>query len=281
MPELPEVEITARKLKKIGLVGSRLAYFKFLSSKQFRSHIKFSGIKKDVAGRKIKRIWRKGKVIFIDLDGEPPRTMAIHLKMSGRLSVVSKKEPIDKSARFIVGFRDGRELRFKDPRRFGIIWYDSPENILKEKYLAALGTDMLNISYGKFAKGLSSHDGAIKAILLRQDIFAGIGNITADEALWEAGIHPKTRVGDLNPKRIKTLYASISRVIRRILSAGGTSMRDWGHPDNETGGYQNHFKIYGQIRCPRCGCSAVKIKVAGRSSSVCPKCQTKTPRRKS
>ena len=279
MPELPEVEITARKLKKIGLVGSRPAYFKFLSPKQFRSHIKFSGVKKDVAGRKIKRIWRKGKVIFIDLDGEPPRTMAIHLKMSGRLSVVSKKEANDKSVRFVAGFKDGGELRFKDPRRFGVIWYDSPQNLFKEKYLATLGPDMLNISYAEFAKGLSFRGGAIKAVLLRQDVFSGIGNIIADEALWFSKIHPKTNIRNLHDREISKLYMNLKRVINEILKAGGTSMRDWGHPDKEAGGYQNHFKIYGQIRCPRCGFATVKIKVAGRSSSVCPKCQTKTPRR--
>ncbi len=281
MPELPEVEITARKLEKSGLIGRKLAYFKFLSPKQFRSHISAQIVKKDVIGRKIERIWRKGKVIFIDLGGHQPRIMAFHLKMSGRLLVVVKKEPVDKSVRFIAGFKDGRELRFKDPRRFGIVWYDSPEKLFENKYLSSLGPDMLGVSYLEFKKRLLYRTGAIKAVLLRQDVFSGIGNIIADEALWFSKIHPKEKVQNLRARDIIRLYGNLKKIINEILKAGGTSMRDWGHPDNETGGYQNRFKIYGQARCPRCGFTAVKIKVAGRSSSVCPKCQTKTPRRKS
>ena len=279
MPELPEVEITVRKLKKSGILGANIGYLKFLSPKQIRSSFNPKTIARDILNRRIKKIRRHGKVIFIDLTGRPLRIIALHLKMSGRLLVVSKKEANDKSVRFVAGFKDGGELRFKDPRRFGVIWYDSPQNLFKEKYLATLGPDMLNISYAEFAKGLSFRGGAIKAVLLRQDVFSGIGNIIADEALWFSKIHPKTNIRNLHDREISKLYMNLKRVINEILKAGGTSMRDWGHPDKEAGGYQNHFKIYGQIRCPRCGFATVKIKVAGRSSSVCPKCQTKTPRR--
>ncbi|MEK7566693.1 MAG: bifunctional DNA-formamidopyrimidine glycosylase/DNA-(apurinic or apyrimidinic site) lyase [Patescibacteria group bacterium] len=273
MPELPEVEITARKLKENKLTGSKIAYFKFLSPKQFRSHINIRAVKKDVSGRKIGRIWRHGKVIFLDLSGKPGRTMAIHLRMSGRLSMVSKNEPLESGTRFVMGLKDGREIRFKDPRRFGIIWYDSPEKLFKDKYLSSLGPDMLGISYTEFKKRLLYRKGAVKAVLLRQDVFAGIGNIIADEALWEAKTHPRSGVQYLDDKQIKTLYNSISRVIRHILKAGGTSMRDWSHPDRDSGAYQNEFRIYRQKNCPRCGSRSLKIVVAGRSSNICPKCQ--------
>lgn len=257
MPELPEVEITSRKLRESGLEG-----------------LKISGPR----GRKIKKVWRKGKVIFFDLSGKPPRILAIHLGMSGRI-IFGRKNLINMPAyrhiRFSLNFSGGKKLIFNDPRKFGKTWYGDPKILFKGGYLGSLGPDMLSVSFEEFKKGLSVHKGAIKSVLLNQKVFSGIGNIIADEALWEAKIHPKTRVEYLDLKRKKSLYKAILAVLKRILRAGGTSMRDWGHPDNKSGGYQNEFRIYRQKRCPRCSLGVVKIKAAGRSSSICPRCQTK------
>jgi formamidopyrimidine-DNA glycosylase len=108
---------------------------------------------------------------------------------------------------------------------------------------------------------------------LRQDIFSGIGNIISDEALWLAKIHPKTSIARLHGRDISKLYKNLKKVIKAILKQGGTSMRDWSHPDGKSGNYQEKFKIYRRKICPRCRTALARIVVGSRKSSVCPKCQ--------
>ncbi|QQG46375.1 MAG: hypothetical protein HYY55_00825 [Candidatus Niyogibacteria bacterium] len=273
MPELPEVEITATKLQKSGLVGRKIISFRLFSPAQFISGFSLSKAKKDILGKKITVIFRKGKTVFMTLSGNPKRALAFHLKMTGNLYSGKAGERLDKSVRFAVGFAGGAELRFSDVRKFGRIWYGLEKEVLCEKYFAALGRDILKVAFTEFNEKLRGRRGMIKPILLRQDIFSGIGNIIADESLWLSKIHPKTKSHDLDGRRNRVLFGNLKKIINKILKSGGTSMRDWKHPDNEMGGYQNKFLIYDQKICPRCRRRTEKIKVGGRGSTICPGCQ--------
>ncbi len=275
MPELPEVEITARKLKAIGLAGRKIVKMRIFSPEQFISSLGFKKAANDAAGRRILDIYRRGKTGFMDISGNPKRALAFHLKMTGNLRAEKTGTLPGKFTRFVAELSGGRVLRFEDVRKFGRIWYGPEKDVLREKYFSTLGKDIFKSSPREFFEKIKKRKGAIKALLLRQDIFSGIGNIIADEALWMAKIHPKTKSHDLDGRRNRVLFGNLKKIINKILKSGGTSMRDWKHPDGMVGEYQNKFLIYGRKNCSRCGTSVKKILVGGRGSSVCPKCQKK------
>ena len=126
-----------------------------------------------------------------------------------------------------------------------------------------------------FADALRKKSGMIKAVLLRQDVFAGVGNIMADETLWRAKIHPQTKIARLGEGDFLRLYKSLGATITAMLASGGTSMRDFRHPDGKRGGYQEQRKIYGKggQLCPRCETKLQRLIVAGRGTTICLRCQ--------
>lgn len=273
MPELPEVEITARKLKAGGLAGRKIVKLRIFSPKQFVSSLGLKKSADDAAGKKILDISRRGKTVFMNISGNPKRVLAFHLKMTGNLRVEKIGVLLGKFTRFVAELSGGRVLRFEDVRKFGRIWYGFEKDVLREKYFSTLGKDILKSSPQEFFEKIKKRKGAIKPLLLRQDIFSGIGNIIADEALWMSKIHPETKSRNLNDRSNYVLLTNLKKVIDIILKSGGTSMRDWKHPDNKIGGYQNKFLIYNQKICPRCRRRTEKIKVGGRGSTICPGCQ--------
>ncbi len=243
-------------------------------------------MRSDIAEREITNISRQGKVLFFELSGATERLMAVHLRMSGRLEIVDHNDKSDQygqtatiSSRrwvhFLWRLSGNKELRFVDPRKFGVVWYGSKNDINRDKYLRTLGRDARAIPYSVFREAVRRRSGAVKAVLLRQDILSGIGNIMADETLWRAKVHPQTRVVDLSKAKLKNLHSALVKTIDDMLNAGGTSLRDWGHPDGKIGGYQDRRKIYGKggEPCPRCKTKLGKLVVAGRGTTVCPKCQ--------
>lgn len=274
MPELVEVEIT--RLKLLPLVkGRRILSFwtdwpRALCAAASKQHAASS-----MRGRKIINVRRRGKVLFLDLSGKPEKVVAIHLRMSGRLEIAPSKSPAARWAHFRWRLSSGKELRFIDPRKFGAVWYGTAEELLKYPYLKSLGRDARGIPKKVFTATLGRKTGMVKAVLLRQDILAGVGNIMADETLWRAKIHPRTKIADLSAGALNNLHSALTRTINAMLAAGGTSLRDWGHPDGKLGGYQEKRKIYGRAGepCPRCRIKLVKLIVSGRGTTVCPKCQ--------
>jgi formamidopyrimidine-DNA glycosylase len=141
MPELPEVETTKKKLMAARLVDRRIAGIRTDYPKAFKSSFSFQKAAKDITGRKIKKIRRQGKILFIDLAGKPDeRILAFHLRMSGSL-LVGGKNLKEKGVHFRADLGNGRFLYFRDPRKFGVIWYFSPDEIKNFAYLRNLGQD--------------------------------------------------------------------------------------------------------------------------------------------
>lgn len=280
MPELPEAEITKKKLEL--LEGKVIVGFWSDWPKGLRVSKDAVLINKDIKGRKVLKIRRHGKAIFLDLGGSRPRLLALHQRMSGRLTIANHKSRTinrDNRAKHThnkLFFKDGSELWFSDPRKFGVIWYGWPGNVMSDSYFAALGPDMLSLSVEEFKNRLRKRRGMIKPVLLSQNVVAGIGNIIADESLWRSRIHPRRMAVSLSNWEINKLHGSIKKTIVLGIKAGGTSMRDWRHPDGKKGRFQEKFKVYGRKGglCPRCKKGRVRrILVGGRGSWICIFCQ--------
>ena len=270
MPELPEVETTKRKLEPL-LIGKRILSFwtdwprglRISSAKE---------ISKDIKNRKVLKLERKGKSILIDLDGS--RALGFHQRMSGKILIVPP-DLKDKHIHYRFPLSTGMDLILHDTRKFGVVWYGKREEVLKDKYFTSLGADPLVIAYPEFRELLSKRRGGIKANILKQDLISGVGNIIADESLWKAKIHPLKRIENFAEKDFKNLFMALRFILDKSIMLGGSTMRDWYHPDNTSGGYYAERYTYGRAgkKCQRCGSIIVKTKVAGRGTFVCPKCQ--------
>ena len=146
---------------------------------------------------------------------------------------------------------------------------------MRDPYLASLGDDAENIPKSRFHQALAARSGMIKPLLLRQDVVSGIGNIIADEALWQAKIHPQKKLVELEKRDLDHVHRALSRTIRTMLAAGGTTLRNWGHPDGARGRYQERRLVYAKPGqpCPRCRRQLERIIVGSRGTTICPKCQ--------
>lgn len=286
MPELPEVEITRRKLVKQKLVGTHISGFWSDWPRGLRIVKSAAAIDRDINGRKIVGLRRVGKALLFDLGGKPPKILGWHFRMSGRLEMrpafvntaVGKNETLkieNKSVHVRVALSDGQEIVFRDPRKFGVVWYGTPNEFGKDSYIGTLGPDMLSVKFSEFKKQLQNKKGIIKSVLLDQKVVAGIGNIIVDESLWHACIHPKKKLYKISDREIITIFKNLKLVIKRILNARGSTMRDWSHPDGESGHYERIRWVYGRAggKCPRCRNIVERIVVGSRGTSICKMCQ--------
>lgn len=296
MPELPEVEITMRKLAP-QIKGRKIISFVSDWPRGLRAEYKIPYLQKDIFGRKIKQLSRIGKVLFLHLSPVGKRKisvkLAFHQRMSGRLAVLDRNEveKATKHARIRIGLDNNKFLVFFDPRKFGVAWYGHDKVLNKDKYLNTLGPDALAVSWQEFNKRLEGGRGthsmgstgspqassgqAIKSFLLKQNIFAGIGNIVVDETLWFAKIHPQKKINHLSLKQRRALFLALKKVLKRSIAMGGSSMRDWLHPDQGRGEYQDNWRAYGRSgqKCYRCSRILKKSIVGGRGTTYCSFCQ--------
>lgn len=259
MPELPEVETIVRELKK-KISGKELRKIFVFDAKlkKFNPPLPF----------KITSVDRHGKyIVFHSTKGK----ILLHLRMSGRLefSPDAVHEKTGKRERILFVFNSG-VLRFMDHRRFGTAEWQN-------KNLPELGIDPLSAEFGSKAmlNILSAHSRGIKALLLDQKLISGLGNIYADESLWLAKIDPCRKSDSLSEAETARLASAIKAVLKKAIEKGGFTLRDYRKPSGKTGSYQKFRKVYGRegLPCPRCRGTIKRIKIGGRSSYFCPKCQ--------
>jgi formamidopyrimidine-DNA glycosylase len=244
-----------------------------------------------LAGRKIETIERFGKFMLLKLtSGEEVKvedpadqtaSLLVHLGMTGQLAPSAAQVPFDKHTHVSLTLDDGRELRYTDARRFGRMAYLTGEPLAKE--LAAFGADPLEVGGEEFAERVRSRNARIKALLLDQSVFRGVGNIYADESLWRAKIHPARVGAKLSPKEAATLRKVLKDILNRAIIMRGSSISDFLDANGEPGEYQRHHRAYGREGkpCYRCRTPIRRVIVAGRSSYFCPKCQPAPRQRKS
>jgi len=266
MPELPEVETVVRTLAP-HLVGQRISAIQHLRSDIVEP--RDVDLPRLLKNRRVTAIQRRGKKILIRLDTSA--TLCIHLGMTGRLTVEQATEPIKPHTHLIANLTGKSQLRFRDPRRFGGIWWLCNG----EADDTNLGPEPLKVRPEQLFKLLSKTRRAIKTALLDQRILAGIGNIYADESLFHAQIHPTTPSKELTREQVFRLNRAIKLILRRAINHRGSSLRDYVDADGEEGGFQLLHRVYAREgeACVRCKTPIQRVVLGGRSTHFCPRCQ--------
>src|ERR1700743_1946967 len=292
MPELPEVETVVRGLQK-SVLGRKILSVWIGKSDFMDNPAEFTRL----SGQKIAAIERFGKFMLLrmangeDADAAGADSLAegaestasgkgemfaasllVHLGMTGQLAPTAANIPFDKHTHVSFTLDDGRELRYTDPRRFGRMAYLTAALLAKE--VAGAGADPLEVSAAEFAERVRSRNARIKALLLDQSVFRGVGNIYADESLWRAKIHPARVGAKLSVKEAETLRRVLQEILNRAIVMRGSSISDFLDANGEPGEYQRHHRAYGREGKP-CYRGRTPIRrgiVAGRSSYFCPRC---------
>lgn len=287
MPELPEVEVT-----RLGLVdrldGARLLALH--TGKPLRWPLGIAP--QALAGACIGRLQRRGKYLWMPLgtrrgtgdspsggdggEGETPGLL-IHLGMSGSLRFEPQPAPAGPHDH-VEWHTDRGWLRLHDPRRFGaVVWSPGRDVGSAARLLAGLGVEPLSPDFDAavLRRGLQGRRVSIKQALLAGDVVVGVGNIYCSEALFEAGIDPRTPAGRLGPQRCARLAEAVRDVLQRAVQAGGSTLRDFRDAQGHDGSFQLQAQVYGRDGqpCRRCGATLRRIVQGQRASYFCPGCQ--------
>jgi formamidopyrimidine-DNA glycosylase len=280
MPELPEVETVARDLRPrlVGatIVGARTNWVRTLRS---QDPVAFAD---GVTGRSVAAVGRRGKQVVVELSGEAALT--VHLKMTGQLFVVPADLPEDPYVRLVLELADGREVRFRDIRKFGKIGLygrdpvtgELVEEIGGRSVFAGVGPEPLDDAFTlrDFRRRIRRRKGRLKPLLTDQAFLAGVGNIYADEALWRARLHPLRTASSLGPPDERRLYEAVRQVLAQAVEARGSSIDDYTAPDGD-GSMQERLDVYQRTgeSCRRCGHPIKRIVIGARSTHFCSFCQ--------
>ncbi len=272
MPELPEVETVRRSLEE-RTAGARIV----------RVSVCFAGcvqpltpaeLTERLVNRQIVGWGRMGKYLIAQLDDGA--RLCIHLRMTGQLRVVEESlATTGPYTRFLIGLEDGRSLQFDDQRKFGRVTWYADQGALEDAI--ALGPEPIRADFGPndLAALVAGRTRPVKSFLLDQRLIAGIGNIYADEALHRAGLRPERPAGSLSKAEVESLCGALQEVLNEGIEHRGTSMRDYIDADGRKGSFQERLRVYGRAGepCVRCGAPLSSVKIAGRSSVFCDRCQ--------
>ncbi|MBG0791576.1 MAG: bifunctional DNA-formamidopyrimidine glycosylase/DNA-(apurinic or apyrimidinic site) lyase [Desulfovibrionaceae bacterium] len=271
MPELPEVEVIARGLDAT-LAGRTVVDAEVPGLTRLSEPAETLVPK--VVGRTVVRVYRRAKVLLVGMDDGS--TLVFHLKMTGRV-VHGARRAAGRHDRILFGLDDGSQLVFSDMRKFGYVRSFTPEELAAWDFLKRAGPEPLETVPGELARRIRGRRSAVKALLLNQSVVAGIGNIYADESLFRAGLHPETRGDRIGRAKAVELFTHLQDVLRLAISENGSSISDYVNAHGDAGAFQNSFNVYGKKggKCVRCGGTLRAVKVAGRTSTFCPKCQRK------
>ncbi len=290
MPELPEVETVRSGLKKL-IIGKKIVSVNCDWAKSFPNDPML--VNAFLLNATIVDIRRRAKLLLIDLSSD--FSMVIHLRMTGQLVYRDLANPQDdygaghpsdslvaalpdKTTRVAFDFSDGSKLYFNDQRKFGYVQLVESAAVEDIPFMKRVGPEPLSAEFDGdlLAKRLERRKGTtIKAALLDQTVLAGIGNIYADESLILSRIHPATRVAKLSKVKINRLAKNIKRVLQKSIDLGGSSSRNYVNASGLKGDYlagAYAYKRNGEP-CRVCGTMIEKIRVAGRGTHICPRCQ--------
>ncbi len=280
MPELPEVETVVRGLRPY-LEGRRLTRVE-----QRRAGLRFpfpENFVQRLQGRRVLRLGRRAKYILMYLDDG--QVLLCHLGMTGRMTVTKRaghdgaETPLDKHDHVILTTDEGRELRFNDARRFGLMDLVSEAGLASHPLLAGLGPEPLGNDFNgpELARRLAGKRSPIKAALLDQRVVAGLGNIYVCESLFFAGLSPRRQAYTVQGGRAERLVHAVREVLNRAIAAGGSSLRDYVQATGELGYFQHSWAVYGRegAPCPGCDCDSAatggvrRMVQSGRSTFYC------------
>ena len=295
MPELPEVETVARDLQG-WVAGATIVGATVHWDRTIRHPQPSERFVAEVAGTTIRRVDRRAKTVLLHLDDG--RVMTVALGMTGALIVAEAGAPEDPYARVVFDLADGRQLRYRDVRKFGRIglWpggglrsvgggRGARSKRVKEdtrryrigEVFSGHGPEPLQRGFTakRFAERLSRRSAKLKTLLLDQSFIAGVGNIYADEALWRARLHPLRSADSLDERDVRRLHRAVRQVLREGIGNRGASFSDYVGADGEPGANAERLAVYRRTEqpCYRCGRPIRRIVVGQRSTHFCPHCQ--------
>lgn len=273
MPELPEIEticssleaiVTGQKIDKIDVLDTRL-----------RKAVDVKALKKWGEGFKIVNTSRRAKYILWEIENRA--FIVIHLGMSGRLGYFVAENSLEKHTHVIFNLNSGIQIRFRDPRRFGLVGILKPDTQDKIDFERNLGVEPLEneFSLDYLSTRVRTSKTPIKSWIMNSKNVVGVGNIYANEALFYAGIDPQRPACFLTKEEQLKLVQAIKSVLFRAIKMGGTTLNDFRNVSGEPGFFQVELAVYernGQ-KCTQCFSTIEKIKLGGRSSYFCPVCQ--------
>ena len=226
-------------------------------------------------GRRIERVRRRGKYLLVDIEDQ--LCLLLHLGMSGRLTVAPQTVPSKPHDHLVWGLDDGREIRFNDARRFGLVEVFARQMEATHPCLVDLGPEPLGDDFTDaylFARTRGSKR-AIKPLLMDAALVVGVGNIYACEALYAAGIHPMRQAKSLSRRSLVALVQALQDTLRAAIAQGGTTLRDFVTADGRAGYFAVRLRVYGREgeACDSCGGTVERLTQSGRSTFFCRGCQ--------
>ena len=271
MPEIAEVETVRNTLKK-RILNKPIKSVNVRYTKMIESNLE--EFKKVLVGRSFLDIKRRGKWLIFDLGDY---YLLSHLRMEGKYFIKNHEEELNKHEHVIITFTDNTDLRYHDTRKFGRM------NLIKKEELATAeeiakqglepGDENLTAKYlvDKFKKKRLP----IKTVLLDQTIISGLGNIYANEVLFAAGIDPLKKACDVSLEEASRIVTESNRIIKAAIKMGGTTIKSYTSSLGVTGRFQQYLCVHKRegMPCLKCGTTILNMKVNGRSTYFCPKCQ--------
>jgi formamidopyrimidine-DNA glycosylase len=226
-----------------------------------------------LVGRTVDRIERRSKYLLFRLGGD---TLIVHLGMTGSLRVFNEAPPRQAHDHMDLEFSSGIVLRYRDPRRFGaVLW--SPASKREHRLLAALGPEPFSSEFNAdyLYRATRSRRAAIKLALMDNRLVVGVGNIYANESLFHAGIRPARAANRISLPRFARLVQAVRDTLTEAIAKGGSTLRDYVDSRGERGYFQLDYFVYGREGepCRVCGTSIRSVRLGGRASSFCPRCQ--------
>jgi formamidopyrimidine-DNA glycosylase len=271
MPELPEVETTRRGIEPY-VVGQTIREV-IVRRHDLRQPV--SPSLSTLAGRRVTSIGRRSKYLILSLDDAT--SLLIHLGMSGSLRIDHPDDPFKKHDHIALTFANRRQLRFHDPRRFGIFLHLPAGDPFEHPLLQSLGPEPLGEDFNvkALASACAKRTSAIKLVIMDAKVVVGVGNIYASEALFRAGILPQTPANKISKPRLARLVEAIRAVLTASIEAGGTTLRDFLHSDGQPGYFVQRLNVYDRKGepCRKCGTPIRHAVLGQRSTYWCPKCQ--------
>ena len=271
MPELPEVETTRRGIEP-HVTGARMTE---LIVRRYDLRLPVSENIAALEGRCIRGVTRRSKYLLLEIDDGS--TLLIHLGMSGSLRVIDPADAWKKHDHVGITLGNGKQLRFHDPRRFGLLLRLTDADPMSHALLKRLGPEPLESAFTveHLKSACAKRSAAIKLVIMDAKVVVGVGNIYASEALFRAGIRPETPANKISKPRLGKLVASIREVLAAAILEGGTTLRDFLNSDGQPGYFKQRLFVYDRKGepCRNCG-TAIRQSVLGqRATYWCPRCQ--------
>lgn len=271
MPELPEVETTLRGIapyitgKTVAGVSIRTPKLRYPIPKSLRAGLKH---------QTIQSVRRRAKYLLVEFQHG---TLMIHLGMSGRLSLTDTTSKPQKHDHFDLCFSDQSVMRLTDPRRFGmVLWTNAEPNT--HPLLEKLGPEPLSLEFHKnyLYQQAQRRRSPLKTLIMDSKIVVGVGNIYANEALFQSHLHPSRPANQLNINEASLLVKKIKQILKKAIQKGGTTLKDFHGTDGKPGYFQQKLTVYGRDKdpCIQCSTPIQKYTLGQRSTFYCPHCQS-------